>query len=314
MSEQNFKIVVLCGANSPEREVSINSGKACAAALHQSFHNVELLALNENALPANLAPETDIIFPVIHGDYGEDGRVQRDLDERGFSYAGCGRAASEICIDKSKTKKILRDNGVPVCEGIAFSTDKIPSAAEIVEKLGDDVVLKPADKGSSVGLFLTCGVAELQRVLAGDLSASKTWLAETRLRGRELTVGLLGGRAMGIVEIRPKVGVYDYKNKYTSGNTEYIFPAPLDNDVACKIKAAAEKAFAACGCRDFSRADVILLANGDFYFLEINTMPGLTGTSLLPKSASCVGLSFIELAKKMIEPAIARFAEKNSRR
>ncbi len=315
MAAENFKIVVLCGANSPEREVSIDSGKACFEALQKSFPRSEFQILDENALPKNLVPETDIVFPVIHGDFGEDGKIQRELENRGFAKAGCSYEASVNSFVKAKTKKFLRENGWLVPVGISFSTkEKIPCAAEIVEKLGNEVVLKPADKGSSVGLFLTSGVPELQKILDGDLSASGTWLAETRICGRELTVGILHGNAMGIVEIRPKVGVYDFKNKYTAGNTEYIFPAEIDEALAGTIKKQAERAFSLCKCRDFSRIDVLLLPSGEFYFLEIYTIPGITRTSLLPKSVACVGLDFPSLEREMLVPAIARFEAKSSKK
>ncbi|MCR5184201.1 MAG: D-alanine--D-alanine ligase [Opitutales bacterium] len=304
MSKKN--IVVLCGAISPERDVSINSGKSCLEALRVNFPDATLRVLDENAVPADLDPATDVIFPVIHGDYGEDGGIQRDLEARGFSYAGCGVAASELCIDKSKTKALWLANGIPTTRGVAFPRDRVPAAKVLIESLGEEIVVKPADKGSSVGLFLTKGEAELQAVLDGDLSASDLWLAEQRVYGRELTVGLLNGKAMGIVEICPKVGVYDFKNKYTKGSTEYKFPAAIDEAIAAKIRAGAERIFELCGCRDFSRVDVLLPEDGNFVYLEVNTMPGLTGTSLLPKSASCVGLDFAALAKAMIVPALER--------
>lgn len=307
MNKQDFRIVVLCGAQSPERDVSVCSGTACAEALRENFPNVELRILDENTLPEDLNSQRDVIFPVIHGDYGEDGRIQRELDARGLVYAGCDAVSSEVCIDKGITKKIMREHGIPATTDFCFSPKVLPDAEALVAELGEALVVKPADKGSSVGLFLPTGAAELHAVLEGDLSAAEKWIIEPRLSGRELTVGLLGGKAMGIVEIRPKTGVYDFTNKYTSGNTEYLFPAPIEDEVADKIKADAEKLFAVCGCRDFSRADVILCADGSFYFLEVNTMPGLTATSLLPKSASCVGLDFPALTAAMICPAIERF-------
>lgn len=303
----NFRIVVLCGAQSPEREVSVRSGEACAQALRERFSGVDFRILEENKLPGDLDPRRDVIFPVIHGDYGEDGQIQRELEARGFCYAGCDADSSEICIDKSTTKERMHEHGVPATDGITFFSDSLPEAEAVTSRLGKALVVKPADKGSSVGLFMPSGAEEMKRVLAGDLSAARKWIVEPRLSGRELTVGLLCGKAMGIVEIRPKVGVYDFKNKYTSGSTEYLFPAPIDEGIAAEIKESAEKLFRVCGCRDFSRADVILLPDGRFYFLEINTMPGLTATSLLPKSASCVGLSFSELTVAMIRPAIERF-------
>lgn len=304
-STEDFTIVVLCGAVSSEREVSLRSGAACAEALKASFPRVELRVLDENALPADLDPARHIIFPVIHGEYGEDGKIQRELDARGFAYAGCSAEACEICINKVITKEKLRAAGLPVTSEVAFSAEHRPQARALVGRLGRELVIKPADKGSSVGLYLLAGTRSAKRALAKIRAGN--WLAERRLYGRELTVGLIGGVSGGVVEIRPKSGAYDYRSKYTSGATEYLSPAPLPEIVAASIRADAEKIFAVCGCRDYSRADVILLPDGRYFFLEVNTMPGLTATSLLPKSAACIGLDFPALARKMIEPAIERF-------
>lgn len=298
------EIIVLCGALSPERAVSLRSGAACAAALEKSFSKVRLVVLDENKLPADLDPAKHVVFPVIHGDFGEDGELQKELETRGFAFAGCDSATSALCIDKVATKARVRAAGVPVCPEVAFSGTRRPRARAITRKLGRCVVVKPADKGSSVGLHMVSGERALGRVI-GRLRKGN-WMAEPRLKGRELTVGLLDGKAMGIVEIVPKSGDYDYRSKYTAGATQYLFPAPLAESVAAAIRADAEKFFAACGCRDFARADVILLPNGKYYFLEVNTIPGLTATSLLPKSASCAGLDFPALVRRMIEPALRR--------
>lgn len=309
-AENNFTIVVLCGAISSEREVSLRSGAACAKALEASFPRVELRVLDENTLPADLDPARHVIFPVIHGEYGEDGAIQRELDARGFAYAGCGADACALCIDKVFTKEKLRAAGIPVSREIAFSARRRPRAKSLVGRLGREIVVKPADKGSSVGLFLLAGTRSTKRALAKIHSGK--WLAEPRLHGRELTVGLIGGVAGGVVEIRPKHGAYDYRNKYTAGATEYLAPAPLPEVVAASIRADAERIFSVCGCRDYSRADVILLPDGRWFFLEVNTMPGMTATSLLPKSAACIGLDFQELVRRMIAPAIERFAARGA--
>ena len=307
-NEEDFTVVVLSGAISPEREVSIRSGKACAEALKASFPRVEFRVLDENALPADLDPAKHVVFPVIHGDYGEDGKIQRELDARGFAYAGCGAEACAVCIDKASTKAKLREAGVPVTGEVVFTAERRPRAKSLVARLGREIVIKPADKGSSVGLFLLAGTRAVKRALARIREGK--WIAERRLYGRELTVGLVGGRACGIVEIRPKRGAYDYRNKYTAGATEYIFPAPLPEEKAASVRSDAEKIFAVCGCRDYSRADVILLPDGRHFFLEVNTMPGMTSTSLLPKSASCVGTDFPTLVREMVLPAVERWRAK----
>lgn len=298
------EIVVLCGARSPERAVSLRSGAACAEALAKTFAGVRLVVLDENALPPGLDPSRHVIFPVIHGDYGEDGRLQAELEARGFAFAGCDSVASALCIDKVATKARLRSAGVPVAPEVAFPASRRPRARSVAARLGRELVMKPADKGSSVGLHMLSGARSLGRVLSRIRSGN--WMIEPRLRGRELTVGLLDGKAMGVVEIVPKSGDYDYRSKYTAGATRYLFPAPIPEETAAAIRVAAERLFAGCGCRDFARADVILLPSGRFFFLEVNTLPGLTATSLLPKSASCAGLDFPALVRRMIEPALRR--------
>lgn len=297
----NPKVIVLCGAISAEREVSLRSGRAVANALPGS----QLVELDENTLPDWINPSEHVVFPVIHGDYGEDGRVQVELEARGIAYAGCDATASRLCIDKVATKKVMRSAGVPAIPEIAFAGDAKPTAQVLIQALGDSIIIKPADKGSSVGLFVLEGLAAVEAALKA-LATDGQWMAERRLVGREMSIGLLGGKALGIVEIVPKQGVYDYQTKYTKGSSEYLFPAPIAPELTKRIQAAAEKLFAATGCRDFARADLFLEPNGDFYFLEINTMPGMTETSLMPKSASCLGLSFTTLVDKMVAPALTR--------
>jgi D-alanine-D-alanine ligase len=300
---QTSQPVVLCGAISPEREVSLRSGRAVAGALEGS----RLVELDRNELPGWLDAARHVVIPVIHGDYGEDGGVQADLDARGIAYAGCGAAASRLCLDKVATKRAMRAAGVPAIPEVAFAGAAKPTAAALVAELGAQVVIKPADKGSSVGLFVVDGEAAVAQALA-QIPASGQWMAERRLQGREMSIGLLGGQAMGLVEIVPRKGVYDYQSKYTKGSSDYVYPAPVPEATAARIRAAAEALFRACGCRDFARADLFLEPDGSFHFLEINTMPGMTETSLMPKSASCAGLDFPALVQRMTAPAFARAA------
>src|SRR5690606_27425895 len=170
---------------------------------------------------------------------------------------------------------------VRVAEGMVIAANNKPSAEEVVQRLGSSIVIKPVDQGSSVGLYLCSTKEEIATTLA-SLEKGE-WLAETRVSGRELTIGILGGRALRIVEIIPKTGVYDYQHKYTKGYTEYVCPAQIPSTEEAQIMSFAETAFAACRCRDFARIDFILQPDGKAVFLEINTLPGLTPTSLLPK-------------------------------
>lgn len=296
------EIVVLCGGLSSEREVSLRSGRAVAAALPGS----RLVELATDDLPEWLDPAKHVVLPVLHGGWGEDGRAQAEMEARGLAFAGCSSAANRLCMDKVATKRAMRGADVPAIPEVAFAGSAKPTAAELVAALGEQIVIKPSDQGSSVGLYMLEGPADVARALAG-IPASGQWMAERRLRGREMSIGLLDGRPMGLVEIVALSGVYDYKTKYTKGASEYLYPAPVGPELTAAIGAAAARLFAAGGCRDFARADVFLEPDGRFYFLEINTMPGMTETSLMPKSASCAGLDFPALVRRMAAPALARF-------
>jgi len=313
-------IVVLAGGVSAEREVSLGSGRASAAALARSFPT-RLVEVNEAALPRGIDCGREVVFSTLHGVFGEDGQMQRLLDAAGVHYAGCGAAASELAMDKQRTKAAAAGVGVAGPCGLCFSAKEIPNAGEVVAQLGPRLVLKPNAEGSSVGLCLIEGEAELAKALdaraacaaheSGELltTREKHWLIEERVMGRELAVGVLEKRgAMGIVEIRPRSGVYDYESKYTAGRTEYLAPAPLDEATTAKICAAAQRVYAACGCRDYARVDFILSDSGELYLLEINTLPGMKATSLLPMSARCAGLDFVGLVRELVAPAVERFS------
>jgi D-alanine-D-alanine ligase len=307
MSTSTPVIAVFCGGTSSERDVSLGSGAAAALALAKSFPT-RMFTINADSLPAGLDPERHVVFSTLHGTFGEDGGMQRLLDKAGVIYAGCDAAGSELTMDKAGTKAAAAAKGITVAKGLMFAASQKPCADEVVAALGEQVVVKPNDQGSSVGLT----VATDRRVLAAALDTIKegNWLIEQRLVGRELSVGVLHGKAMGVVEIRPKSGVYDFASKYTKGATEYFAPAPLDETLTRAAQQAAETAFAACGCRDYARVDFILCeqnVNNPLYLLEINTLPGMKETSLLPMSARCVGLDFTALVRELVSPAVQRF-------
>jgi D-alanine-D-alanine ligase len=294
------------GGCSSEREVSLRSGKAVADALRAGGIQPVEIDLTKEALPKGIDPKNDVIFPVLHGGYGEGGGFQADLEKAGFAYAGCDAKSSKACMDKVFAKKAVIKAGVKTAKFVVLEAGrKAPNAETIVAETGEDIVVKPADEGSSVGLELFDKKAQLAEWLLKPRKG--TWLVEERIHGRELTCGLLDGKGMGIVQIVPNVGVYDYKSKYTAGATKYLFPAPITEAEADSVRKYAEKAFAACACRDYSRADFIMTEGSEPVFLELNTLPGMTATSLLPKSASCIGLDFTQLVRRMIEPAIKRF-------
>lgn len=297
-------IAVFAGGTSAEREVSLGSGRACAQALARSFPT-RLFEINAEVLPAGLDPARHVVFSTLHGTFGEDGRMQRLLDAAGVVYAGCDAASSELTLDKARTKAAAAERGVRGAKALLFSAAQRPTAETVIAQLGSQVVVKPNAEGSSVGLSIVTNRAELDAALAGIKAGE--WLIEERIIGRELSVGVLRGRAAGVVEIRPKSGVYDYASKYTKGLTEYFAPAPLDEKLTAETQAAAETAFAACGCRDYARVDFILNDKNLLYLLEINTLPGMKETSLLPMSARCAGLDFTALVREMVMPAVQRF-------
>jgi D-alanine-D-alanine ligase len=231
--------------------------------------------------------------------------MQAILDAAGVHFAGCGAASSALTMDKARTKETVAAHGVRVADAILFDASARPDAGTVADRLGADIVLKPNNEGSSVGLSIVGSREALEGAL-GRITRG-TWLAERRIRGRELSVGILNGRAMGVVEIRPHSGVYDYASKYTKGLTEYLAPAPLAAADTAAIQRAAQTAFAACGCRDYARVDFIFSDGGEPFLLEINTLPGMKETSLLPMSARCAGWDFTALVREMVTPAWNRF-------
>jgi D-alanine-D-alanine ligase len=297
-------IAVLAGGTSAEREVSLGSGRASALALARSFPT-RLFEVTADALPAELDPARHVVFSTLHGTFGEDGGMQGLLDAAGVQYAGCDAAASRLTMDKSRTKAAVAARGGQVAPGLHFGAESPPAVDAVIAQLGEDLVVKPNNEGSSVGLEVVGSRAGLAAKLAKITAGA--WLIEQRIVGRELSVGVLRGKAMGVVEIRPKSGVYDFTSKYTKGMTEYFAPAPLEPAVTAAVQAAAETAFAACGCRDYARIDFILAAKNGIYLLEINTLPGMKELSLLPMSARCAGLDFTTLVRELVSPALARY-------
>jgi len=298
--KHRLKITVMLGGPSAEREVSLNSGKAVAEALRLRGHEVtEVDPRDENW---KLPPGTDVVFLALHGTYGEDGTVQKRLDELGACYTGCDAEASRIGFDKVLTKERCVAAGVPTARYVLLES------AEASWPMGwnPPVVLKPARQGSSVGLQFVERVGDWSAKLAEALRFDSKVLMEERVAGRETTVGILADQALPVVEVRPKEGVYDYKTKYTSGTTDYLCPAPFDAETTERIQSAAMKAFKAIGGRDYSRVDVMVRPTGEPVVLEVNTLPGMTEHSLLPKAAAAAGIAYGELCQRMIDLALQR--------
>ncbi len=297
---EKLNIVVMLGGPSAEREVSLRSGAAVAYALRSLGHSVSELDPRgeEWSLPAG----TDVVFLALHGTYGEDGTVQRQLEGLRVAYTGCDPESSRVAFDKHLTKLRCVAAGVPTAR---FT---VVEAADASWPMGWDppVVLKPLRQGSSVGLQFVERVADWNRCLTEAFRFDTEVLVEEKILGRETTVGILGSEALPIVEVRPRTGVYDYQSKYTSGATEYLCPAPFDSAVTARIQAAALGAFQAVGGRDYARIDVMVRSSGEPVVLEVNTLPGMTETSLLPKAAAAAGLTYSGLCQEMIDLALER--------
>jgi len=313
-----LKIAVMLGGPSAEREVSLRSGAAVAKALRTLGHDVYEVdpgATVESPAPASkskrrtknepgwsLAPGTDVVFLALHGTYGEDGTVQTELEKIGVAYTGCDAEASRIAFDKVLTKKACVAHGVPTARFEVFDSAKTTWP----RGWNPPVVLKPVRQGSSVGLQMVDRVEEFATKLAEAFRYDTQVLMEEKIIGRETTVGILGGEALPVAEVRVKQGPNDYKNKYTPGASEHFCPADFDAETTKKIQEAALAAFKAVGARDYSRVDVMVTAQGNPVVLEVNTLPGMTELSLLPEAAAAAGFSYAQLCQRMVELAMER--------
>jgi D-alanine-D-alanine ligase len=293
-------VAVLLGGPSAEREVSLRSGAAVAAALRTLGHAVDEI---DPIDPAWQVPDdTEVVFLALHGTFGEDGGVQRILEARGLPYTGCDAESSRIAFDKVLTKQRCLKAGIPTAPYRVVDSVAAPWPSPWEPPL----VVKPVRQGSSVGLRFVDRLEDWRPALEECLRYDREALIEPRILGRELTVGILEGESLPVVEVRPRLGIYDFQHKYTRGATEYLCPAPLEPSIHAAVKAAALGAFSAVGGRDYARIDVMLTAEGAPMVLEVNTLPGMTETSLLPKAAAAAGLSYTQLCQRMIELAWRR--------
>ncbi len=286
------------GGLSAEREISLRSGNACLKALTSRGYNaVAIDALRD--LPFRLRDEgIEVAFVALHGRYGEDGTVQGLLEILGIPYTGSGVLASAIAINKAVTKEILRSKGVRTPGFIAVN--RIEDVREL--KITLPVVVKPVKEGSTIGISIVRGRENLISAVEEAFRYDTLVLIEDFVKGREVTVSLLDGRPMAIVEVRPKSGFYDFKSKYTAGMTEYMCPADISNEISKVCREMAVDVYDAVGCSGAARVDIIIDEGGP-QAIEINTIPGMTETSLLPKAAACEGMSFDELVERMLDGA-----------
>lgn len=331
-----MKITVLCGGISPERSISLISGAMISNALKRKGHLVACADLCRDVTDADafkseptevptlydaaldipsgtsqigkgileLCYASDIVFPALHGGMGEDGRLQAFLELHGIMHTGATYLPCALAMHKGMSKALLASHGIPVPRGITATPDT--PVSDIVKAVRYPCVIKPMCGGSSVGISFAQNDDELKKALSSAFVHDREAIIEEKLVGRELTVGILMGKALPAVEIKPKQGFYDYKNKYIKGLTEEICPAPLTESEASLLSDTALGAARALGIDAYCRVDMILTDDGIPCCLEVNTLPGMTETSLLPQEAAALGTDFDELCEQIIDEALMR--------
>ncbi|NLS28973.1 D-alanine--D-alanine ligase B [Sphingomonas sp. S2M10] len=300
-------IAVLMGGWSAEREVSLMSGNGVADALESLGHRVTRIDLDRNVAATLAEAKPDVVFNALHGTPGEDGSVQGMLDLMGIRYTHSGMVTSVIAIDKQLTKQALVPHGIPMPGGRMVSRDELYRQ----DPLPRPYVLKPVNEGSSVGVAIVTAESNVGNPIHPD--ARGPWqefdelLAEPFIRGRELTTAVLGDQALGVTELKPKSGFYDYESKYTDGLTEHVFPAQIPDDVAEACKRIALDAHRLLGCKGASRADFRwddTQGVDGLFLLEVNTQPGMTPLSLVPEQARHLGIDYASLVQRIVEEAL----------
>lgn len=327
--DKKLKVLLLLGGTSPEREVSKSTGKSVYYALvklgyqvividpayginqpievEKYFDEKDFIEIsNENYIDAiNLitSSEIDVAFLALHGKFGEDGTIQSLLELKGIKYTGSKVLSSALAMDKIMSKILFEEYNVPTPKWFHFKIGEHTSEVinkMIDQKFGYPAVIKPNDQGSTVGLTICKSSKKLDEAIHNAFEFSDRILVEEYIAGRELTVAVIDNQALPVLEIKPKHGIYDYECKYTSGMSEYIVPAEIPDDVAKSLQKIAVQSLKALRCEVYARVDFRLSNENKIYVLEVNTLPGMTSTSLVPKMAKAVGISFEQLVEKII--------------
>ena len=291
-----MKVAVILGGTSFERDVSLKTGKAVVKACKVNNYDVETLIIDENHkkfLP--ILKQADIVFNALHGTLGEDGTIQRWLEENNIKFTGSDSIASSLCMNKIECKKILKKNKFLTPKWVEFD-----EGLELTD-VSFPCIVKPNAQGSTFGLSYVEKAKDLIPAIMNSRKFDKSILIEEYISGKEITVGIIQESPMPIVEILPKNKIYDYKCKYTAGMSKYNCPADIKKGLSKKIMSDSVKIFKLLGCEGYGRIDFIIDKNENYYFLDINTLPGMTSTSLLPVAAKAQGLSFNDLVKKIID-------------
>ncbi|MEZ5597117.1 MAG: D-alanine--D-alanine ligase [Pseudomonadales bacterium] len=310
----SLRVAVLRGGFSREAEVSAVSAREVAAGLVQAGHDVRIIDLDSGLTTNLLDFAPDVVFPALHGAPGEDGTVQGYLEMLGLPYVGAGVHGSAAAMDKSLAKAVFRANSLPVADEVVVPHDMPVDAAvaAVVDRLGTRVAIKPLAQGSALGVNLLPNGGDVAAALADCRRAGGDALVEPYVMGREMTVGVLdlhgeASRSLPVIEIRTAASQwYDFTNRYTPGRSEHILPASVSTATAARMGEVALRAHHALRLRDLSRADFIVTDTEDFVLLEVNTLPGMTPTSLYPDGANAIGYPFPRLVDALVRSALAR--------
>jgi D-alanine-D-alanine ligase len=300
------KIGVLLGGLSAERDVSIRSGEAILAALADRGHDAAPIFVDRDVDLLLRQTRIDVAFLALHGRYGEDGCVQGLLEVLGIPYTGSGVLASGLAMNKGKAKEIFRLHNLPSAPGYVIQADSGEDVIESHGSFGFPVVVKPAGEGSSLGIMVARDELELEAAVEEALRFDDDVLVERFIDGKEISVGVLDGKALGAVEVAPKRGFYDFQSKHAAGRTDYHLPARLSPERYRSALRLATLAQDALGCEGATRVDLIVSERGNEVVLEVNTLPGMTPASLLPRIARGAGLSFEDLVEEMLRGARLR--------
>lgn len=301
----NKKIGVLMGGISAEREVSLRSGKAVFNALKNLGYNVVSMDVSSNACEKLKKERIGMAFLVLHGGWGEDGSIQGLLDVMGIPYTGSGVLASALAMNKEASKKIFLYHKIPVPSFVVVSQKAVSRQLSAVS-FSLPWVVKPVSEGSSVGVSIIKNKKQVKAAFEKCFEYGREIIVEKYIKGKEVQIGILNDKSLGGVEVRPSLEFYNYEAKYTPGLTEYILPPGISERTYKKAKDVALSSHKALGCSGATRVDLIIGKSGNPYVLEVNTIPGMTETSLLPKIARLAGLDFPRLIEEMLKDAINR--------
>ena len=305
------KIVVVMGGPSTEAEVSRRSGTAILEALKAKGYNAEGLELNPATFANDIkASGAEFVFNALHGKFGEDGIIQGTLEMMGIPYTGSGVMAAAVTMDKVATKRFFMAEGIPTPKAhtyFRYEFKKRDLTGEILQEFSVPVVVKASSQGSSIGVVIVEKAEELEAALSEAFKYDREVLVEEFIKGRELTVAVWGNEekqeALPIIEITTVTGRYDYVTKYKVGASTHIIPAPLPEEVTKKVKEIAIRAFAVCGCSGMARVDFMMGEDNQPYVIEVNTIPGMTETSLVPDAGRAAGIEFPELCARILAMA-----------